>query len=92
MKPNASRFQPNPEVIETVLDDEATLVRLDTQLSYALNRTGLRIWRFLKQGCAVDEIAEKMHEEFDVERERALKDAVNLIEDLLAFKLIVPTE
>ncbi len=92
MNPEERRFQPNPEVIETVLDDEATLICLDTKLSYGLNSTGLRIWRFLKQGCAVDEIAEKMHEEFDVERERARKDSVNLIETLLAFKLIVPIQ
>ena len=39
-----------------------------------------------------DEIAEKIHEEFDANRERVRKDAIKLIEDLLAFKLIVPIE
>ncbi len=87
------RFQSNPEVIDTVLDEnEATLMHLETKLSYALNGTALRIWSLLKQGRTIDEIAEKIHEEFDVNRERVRKDAKKLIEDLLAFKLIVPIE
>ncbi len=85
------RFQSNPEVIDTVLDEnEATLMHLETKLSYALNGTALRIWGLLKQGCTIDEIAEKIHDEFDVRRERVIEDATKLIEDLLAFKLIVP--
>lgn len=87
------RFQSNPEVIDTVLDEnEATLMHLETKLSYALNGTALKIWGLLKQGRTIDEIAEKIHEEFDVNRERVRKDAIKLIEDLLAFKLIVPIE
>ena len=87
------RFQSNPEVIDTVLDEgEATLMHMETKLTYALNGTALRIWDLLKQGCTIDEIAEEMHEGFNVARERVREDAEKLVKDLLAFKLIAPIE
>ena len=84
------RFQQNPEVIYTVLDkDEATLMHLGTKLSYALNQTGQRIWCFLNEGCAIDEVVERLLVEFDIEREQARKSVIRFIEELLSFKLIV---
>jgi len=84
------RFRPNRDVIDTVLgDDEATLMFLDAKLTYALNRTGLRIWRLLKEGRTVGQIVEGLYEEFDVEREQAKENTLNFIEELLAHKLIV---
>jgi hypothetical protein len=86
-----STFQPNDEVIETVLaKDEGALIHLETKLSYALNRTGLRIWFLLKRGYNIDEIAEKIHEEFEVDRDRVKKDVVGLVGELLSLKLITP--
>ena len=89
---NQSSYQPNQELIETVLaKDEGVLIHLDTKLSYALNRTGLRIWFLLKEGRNFDEIIEKLHEEFEVDRDQAKKDVFNLIQELLARKLIIPS-
>jgi MoaA/NifB/PqqE/SkfB family radical SAM enzyme len=86
-----SAFQPNDEVIETVLaKDEGTLIHLDTKLSYALNRTGLRIWFLLKEGYNIDEVVENIHEEFEGDQDRVKKDVVGLIEELLSLKLITP--
>jgi hypothetical protein len=86
-----SAFQPNDGVIETVLTkEEGTLIHLDTKLSYALNRTGLRIWCLLKEGYGVHEIVEKLHEEFEVDRDRVKKDVVGLIEELSSLQLITP--
>ncbi len=83
------RFQQDPDVIYTILDkDEATLMHLGTKLSYALNQTGQRVWCFLKEGSTIEEIIRRLHEEFDVEPEQARKGVVNLLEELLSFKLI----
>lgn len=87
------KFQASREVIDTILDkDEAALMHLGTKLSYALNQTGLRIWCLLKEGRTIDEIVERLHEEFDVEREQARTGVVNFIKELLSFKLIVATK
>ena len=84
-------FQPNDKVIETVLTkEEGTLIHLDTKLSYALNRTGLRIWCLLKEGYGAHEIVEKLHEEFEVDRDRVKKDVASLIEELSSLQLITP--
>jgi len=89
---NGSSFKPGPEVIETALSrDEGALIHLETKLSYALNRTGLRIWSLLKEGNCAHEIVEKLHEEFEVDRDRLKKDVVSLIEELELLKLIIPS-
>lgn len=86
---NGSTFQPNQKVLETILaKDEGLLIHPDTNLSYALNRTGLKIWGLLKEGRRIDEIVEKLQEEFAVDRDRAKKEVVNLIRELLSLKLI----
>lgn len=86
-----SAFQPNDGVIETVLTkEEGTLIHLDTKLSYALNRTGLRIWFLLKEGYYIDEIVQRIYEEFEVDRDRVKNDVVGLIEELSSLKLITP--
>lgn len=85
------KFQPNPEVVDTVFDkNEAALLDIGTKLTYSLNQTGLRIWYFLKKGFSIDEITDRLHEEFNVEREEAMKGVVDFIQELRSFKLIVP--
>ena len=87
--PNESTFQPNREAVEVILaKDEGVLIHLETKLSYALNRTGLKIWCLLKEGLSIDEMVEKLQEEFEVDRDRAKRDVVNLIRELLSLKLI----
>lgn len=93
MKREKCQFQQNPKVIYTVLDkDEATLMHMGTKLSYALNQTGQRIWCFLKDCGDIDEVVERLLAEFDVDREQARKNVVQFIDELLSFKLIVPTK
>jgi hypothetical protein len=87
---NGSTFQANQKALETILSkDEGLLIHSDTHLSYALNRTGLKIWSLLKEGLTVDEMAEKLQDEFEVDRDRAKKDVVSLIQGLLSLKLIL---
>lgn len=93
MNLHGCKFQVNHNVICTVLDkDEATLMHLGTKLPYALNRTGLRIWCLLKEGCTLDGIVERLQKEFGIEREQVKKDVVNFIRELLSFKLVTAIE
>ena len=87
---NESIFKPNKEVLEAILaNDEGVLIHLGTKLSYALNRTGLKIWWLLKEGYSIDEIVEKVEEEFEVNRDQVKKDVVILIKKLLSLNLVV---
>jgi len=93
MTTESLKYRPNPDVIDTVLNEkEASLMHLGTQSSFALNQTGLKIWTLLKEGCDINKIAEKVHETFDVGLEQARQDTISLVENLLAFELIAPAE
>jgi hypothetical protein len=65
------------------------LIHPETKLSYALNRTGLKIWHLLKEGRSIEEMVEKLQEEFEVNLDQAKRDVVNLIQELLSLKLIL---
>jgi hypothetical protein len=52
------------------------------------NAAGQWVWCFLKEGSTIEEIIRRLHEEFDVEPEQAREGVVNLLEELLSFKLI----
>ena len=48
----------DPEVVDTELDEgEVALLHLGTKTYFSLNLTGGRIWRHLKQGLSLDEVA-----------------------------------
>jgi hypothetical protein len=87
---NKRTFQTTQEVLEAILDkDECVLIHPETKLSYALNRTGLKIWHLLKEGRSIEEMVEKLQEEFEVNLDQAKRDVVNLIQELLSLKLIL---
>ena len=68
--------RPHPEVVDTELDGEETvLLDLQNKVYYSLNATGTRIWRGLKKGLSASEISQLLQHEFDVEPQRA-DDAV----------------
>ena len=50
----------------------------------------MRIWFLLKEGYNIDEIVQRIHEEFEVDRDRVKNDVVGLIEELSSLKLITP--
>ena len=49
------------------------LLHLRTNRFFELNRTGARFWELLGSGLALQEIREKMMEEFEVDRRFSLQ-------------------
>lgn len=54
-----------------------------------LNNTGKEIWLALQEGLAVDDIAMRLHEKFDVELEKATADTHAFIEQMKEMDFIV---
>ena len=87
------RFRPHPEVVDTELDEaEVALLHLDSKIYYSLNRTGARIWDGVKRGLSLNEISQRLQDEFDVDAERAERSVLTLIEDLSRQHLIEVVE
>ncbi len=83
------QFQPHPDVVDTPLDnDETVLLHLTRSAYYTLNPTGSRIWRGLKQGLSLQEISQSLQQVFDVDAERADQSVLTLVQDLSQNELV----
>ena len=81
--------QPHPEVVDTELDEQETvLLHLGSKLCYSLNLTGGCIWQGVKEGESLQEISRRLQEEFDVEADRAAHSVLALIAELSRHGLV----
>ena len=83
------RYQQNPSVSCSELDDGAILLNLNTKYYYNLNETGLRIWQSLTESSNVAEIVEKIVAEYEVERDRAIESVERILTDLKKERLVI---
>jgi hypothetical protein len=86
-------FQQNPNVLFTELDDgTGVLLHLDTKFYFALNKTGVFVWKALREGPArsAPALAKKLTETFRVDSETATRDVASILADMLADDLLLP--
>ena len=85
------RVKPHAEIVDTKLDEgEVVLLHLESKMYYSLNPTGERIWQGLKEGLSLREISRRLQEEFDVDEENANRSVLDLVNELLEQKLVLP--
>lgn len=82
-------YRKNPEVSCAELDEGAVLLDLNTKYYYNLNETGLRIWQFLDDVSNISEIAGKLVEEYEVDKDRAVRSVKRILEELRKEGLVV---
>ena len=79
------KFSAREEVVFTDLDDgSAVILHLETKYYYSLNDTGCFLWKLLDQaeGASESELADQLHENYDVDLGRAKEDVVEFINEL----------
>ncbi len=72
-----------------VIDDEAVIVDLEDSTFHALNPVATFIWEQMNGRTRVEEIVERVCQEFEVTRETAEKDCREFIEALKRREMIV---
>ncbi len=70
------------------LGGEAVILDLNKSLYYGLDPVGARIWNLLQKQTTVTSILDTMVEEYDVNRNRAERDLLALLEELRKKGLI----
>jgi hypothetical protein len=83
----AVAYRWHPNVASRVLDGVAFLLLGGRMLR--LNQVGTRMWQHFEHGATYAEVAERIHREFDVDPERAARDADAWVQDLCARSLLV---
>jgi Coenzyme PQQ synthesis protein D (PqqD) len=76
------------QVTCTELEDEAVLLNLETKTYYTLNKPAIYVWQLLGNGININEIVQRVREEFELDSETAEKNVRDLIDELVREKLV----
>lgn len=76
------------DVVSCDLVDEAAILNMKDGIYYGLNPVGAWIWNLIQKPIKVNEILDKLLEEYDVEKDVALNDMMELLEQLLENELV----
>lgn len=83
------KVKPHPEVVDTELDDQETvLLHLESKTYYSLNPTGSYIWKQLKNAPPLEQISERLQQDFKLDPQRAATSLLKLIDELARQQLV----
>lgn len=82
-----------PGVLAQRLDEEVVLLDPNLGHYFALNPTGARVWEWLESGgTSICELLDRLMRDYEVDRQRARDDLIDLVEELRSQKLVVVRE
>ena len=76
------------EVVSCDLVDEAAILNMKDGIYYGLNPVGACIWNLIQKPIKVSDILDVLIDEYDVERDVAQADLMELLEQLLEKELV----
>jgi len=76
------------EITYRIIDNQAVILNLKTGNYYSLNETGTFIWGLLQNRISVEDLANRVVEEFEIDIKSALHDTKLLLKDLISEKMI----
>ena len=77
------------EQISSDLGSEAVILNIKSGVYHGLNEVGASIWKLIQEPRTIEEIKQRLLEEYNVEPEQCQSDLIALLEDLVAAGLIV---
>lgn len=80
------------EQVSCELGPEAAILNMKNSVYYGLNPVGASIWRLLQEPRSIGEIRDAIANEYEVEKERASKDLLRLVKELVAEGLVEMAE
>jgi len=90
MDNNAEKlFARNSRVAWRVIDGAAVIVTPDDGMVHRLNETGTWLWIEMSSPLSVEQLAVRMTDEFEVEKDTALADVLEFLETLMSRGIIM---
>jgi len=74
------------------LQDEEVILDIEKGKYFSLNPVATSIWEILEQPLSVDQLCEKLIEEYDVEPKKCRLETVAYLQDMLKLDLITAIE
>jgi hypothetical protein len=81
--------QRNPGLVTSNIDGEIVMMSVDNGEYYGLDEIGSRIWDLLENTISVENLVEKLTEEFEVEKGDCMNDTIEFLKELLSKNLIL---
>jgi hypothetical protein len=78
----------SPDQVACDLDEEIVILNLKDGVYYGLNPIAARVWRIVQEPRKVEEIRDMLLWEFDVDKEQCTQDLIELIGQLMEWKLV----
>jgi len=78
----------NPDLVATDMDGDIVMMSIEKGEYYALDGVGPHIWHFLAAPISVQEIAERIGEEYEVDPAQCLNDVRSFIDELLRAQAV----
>lgn len=82
---------PNPQIVDRILADEAVLVMAEAGQVKVLNQVGARIWQLIDGQRPISQIAQIIHEEFEVDLAECQQDTLTFINELANKGIVTPS-
>ena len=77
-----ARPKQRKDIIQRRIDDTVVVIKEDGLSSHILNKTAAFIWELCDGGRNIEDIAKRVHQQFEVSLEEARQDTVTLINEL----------
>ncbi|HEX3009587.1 MAG TPA: lasso peptide biosynthesis PqqD family chaperone [Bacteroidales bacterium] len=84
-----SKVKRNPALVTSNIDGEIVMMSVENGEYYGLDEIGTRIWDLLENSLLVNELVDKLIEEFEVGKEDCTRDTLEFLNDLLSRNLLV---
>jgi len=88
------RYQKDPQIVSREIAGESILVPIRPSVDeldsiYTLNETGAFIWALIDGQHTLEDIVNEIIAEFEIDREQAQQDLLELIQDLESVRAVV---
>ena len=76
-------------VMVRILSDEAVILNLASGVYFGLDSVGTRMWQLLSEHGSVNEVVQKLLEEYEVEEAQLRSDLESLVQQLTEKGLVI---
>jgi len=71
-----------------IIDGDALILKLKTGEYYSLSQSGTFIWKFLGEKITLKELADKLSQEYGINKNVAISDTKALLKDLISESIV----
>ena len=87
---SSTEYRRNEDILAASVDGELVMMSIQAGNYYTIGGIGTLIWELLDQPRTLDELADAVMAEYDVERARCAADVTAFVDKLLGLNLIEP--